>query len=90
MNRRMLFGAAVALLIGLGGAAQAQDVREFTFGYDQPKSTAYGFAGDLFEEQIAKVMAKKREYQDLLAQCEQRDNNLLVLAQRRDAERKSV
>jgi tripartite ATP-independent transporter DctP family solute receptor len=48
-------GAAstAALLIGLIGTAEAQDVREFSFGYDQPKSTAYGFAGDLFEEQIA-------------------------------------
>ena len=41
--------AALVLAVG----AKAQDVREFSFGYDQPKSTAYGFAGDLFEEQIA-------------------------------------
>jgi tripartite ATP-independent transporter DctP family solute receptor len=45
--------SAMALLIGLAGPTAAQDVREFSFGYDQPKSTAYGFAGDLFEEQIA-------------------------------------
>jgi TRAP-type C4-dicarboxylate transport system substrate-binding protein len=53
--RRNMAGAAstAALLIGLIGTAEAQDVREFSFGYDQPKSTAYGFAGDLFEEQIA-------------------------------------
>jgi hypothetical protein len=44
----------------------------------------------LFEQQIAKAMARKREYQDLLAQCERRDDNLLVLAKRRDAERASV
>lgn len=44
----------------------------------------------LFEQQIAAAMARKREYQDLLAQCEHRDNNLLALAQRRDAERVSV
>ncbi len=44
----------------------------------------------LFEQQIAASMARKREYQDLLVQCEHRDNNLLALAQRRDAERPSV
>lgn len=54
MNRRILLAtSATALLVGLAGAAQAQDVREFSFGYDQPETTAYGFAGDLFEEQIA-------------------------------------
>ena len=44
----------------------------------------------LFEQAIAKAMATKREYQDLLQQCERRDDNLLDLAKRRDAERKSV
>jgi tripartite ATP-independent transporter DctP family solute receptor len=54
MNPRvLLLTSATALLIGVAGAAPAQDTREFSFGYDQPKSTAYGFAGDLFEEQIA-------------------------------------
>jgi tripartite ATP-independent transporter DctP family solute receptor len=48
--------AASAVVLGmglLGGSVAAQDVREFSFGYDQPVSTAYGFAGNLFEEQIA-------------------------------------
>jgi tripartite ATP-independent transporter DctP family solute receptor len=45
--------AAVLAVAAFNVAAQAQDVREFSFGYDQPKSTAYGFADDLFEEQIA-------------------------------------
>jgi tripartite ATP-independent transporter DctP family solute receptor len=44
--------SAMALLVGLAGPTAAQDVREFSFGYDQPKSTAYGFAGDLFEAEI--------------------------------------
>ena len=44
----------------------------------------------LFEQQIAASMARKREYQDLIQQCERRDANLLELAQRRDAERMSV
>lgn len=53
MNRKMLLASTTTLLIGLASPGQSQDVREFSFGYDQPKSTAYGFAGDLFEEQIA-------------------------------------
>jgi tripartite ATP-independent transporter DctP family solute receptor len=47
----MCAAAATAAMIA-GGGAVAQDVREFSFGYDQPKSTGYGFAGDLFEEQV--------------------------------------
>jgi tripartite ATP-independent transporter DctP family solute receptor len=54
MNRKMLLmTSTTAFVVALAGTAAAQDVREFSFGYDQPKSTAYGFAGDLFEEQIA-------------------------------------
>jgi tripartite ATP-independent transporter DctP family solute receptor len=55
MDVRPISIAVVAALAGvtLGAAAQAQDVREFTFGYDQPKTTGYGFAGDLFEKTIA-------------------------------------
>ncbi len=55
MGCRMLLIASPAALatIGLAAGVQAQDVREFSFGYDQPKTTGYGFAGDVFEEQIA-------------------------------------
>ena len=49
----MAASAAVLGVAVLGGSVAAQDVREFSFGYDQPESTAYGFAGDLFEEQTA-------------------------------------
>jgi tripartite ATP-independent transporter DctP family solute receptor len=54
MNARIRI-AASALALGtatFGASVAAQDVREFSFGYDQPESTAYGFAGDLFEEQV--------------------------------------
>jgi tripartite ATP-independent transporter DctP family solute receptor len=40
-------------MIHFAAGVQAQDVREFSFGYDQPKTTGYGFAGDVFEEQVA-------------------------------------
>jgi len=55
MDLRKLLVASVATLAvaGLHGVADAQDVREFSFGYDQPKTTGYGFAGDLFEATIA-------------------------------------
>ena len=55
MACRQLVIASTATLaaIGLAAGVQAQDVREFSFGYDQPKTTGYGFAGDVFEEQVA-------------------------------------
>jgi len=52
---RLLLASAAVLVVGLGGglgAAQAQE-RELSFGYDQPKTTGYGFAGDLFEKTLA-------------------------------------
>jgi tripartite ATP-independent transporter DctP family solute receptor len=55
MNVRKHLAASTALvaLVAFGQGAAAQDTREFSFAYDQPVSTAYGFAGNLFEEQIA-------------------------------------
>jgi tripartite ATP-independent transporter DctP family solute receptor len=44
--------ASASVTLALLGSAAAQDVREFSFGYDQPKPTGYGFAGDLFESKI--------------------------------------
>jgi tripartite ATP-independent transporter DctP family solute receptor len=57
MNLRKLLVASVATVAVVGGygAASAQDVREFSFGYDQPKTTGYGFAGDLFEATLAEL-----------------------------------
>ena len=53
MHVKTLFAASVAGcgLLALGQAADAQ-TREFSFGYDQPATTGYGFAGDLFAEQL--------------------------------------
>jgi TRAP-type transport system periplasmic protein len=57
MNLRELLVASVATVavVACWGAASAQDVREFSFGYDQPKTTGYGFAGDLFEATLAEL-----------------------------------
>jgi tripartite ATP-independent transporter DctP family solute receptor len=50
---------AAALAIGavLGGMqyAAAADVRHFSFGYDQPHSTGYGVAGDMFDAKLKEV-----------------------------------
>ncbi len=53
--RRTLPGAAaMALVLGLGSGAQAQK-RTFSFGYDQPRGTAYAWVGDQFEKRLAEV-----------------------------------
>jgi TRAP-type transport system periplasmic protein len=53
---KLLIASTVALaVIGHAAGAGAQDVREFSFGYDQPKTTGYGFAGDVFEQKIAEL-----------------------------------
>ena len=54
-GRRSLLslGVGLALAFGLTGAAQAQ--RKFTFGYDQPRSTAYGVAADIFDAKLKEL-----------------------------------
>ena len=54
--RTLLIASTAALTAaGLVASVQAQDVREFSFGYDQPKTTGYGFAGDVFEQKLAEL-----------------------------------
>ena len=56
INRRRLMTLTAAILAaGIGASATAQDKRTFSFGYDQPKTTGYGFAGDVFEKKIAEL-----------------------------------
>jgi TRAP-type transport system periplasmic protein len=56
LKRGLLTVSAAALLAaGLAGTALAQETRQFTFGYDQPKTTGYGFAGDVFAETLAEL-----------------------------------
>jgi TRAP-type transport system periplasmic protein len=43
--------ALVAMLVSAVGA-RADDVRRFSFAYDQPKTTAYGIAGDTFAAKL--------------------------------------
>jgi tripartite ATP-independent transporter DctP family solute receptor len=54
--RKLLVASTAALAaMGLASLAQAQEVREFSFGYDQPETTGYGFAGDVFEQKLAEL-----------------------------------
>ena len=48
--RRVLLAAAMLLF-----AAEAQAQKHFSFGYDQPRTTAYGIAGDTFANKIAEL-----------------------------------
>ena len=58
LGRLTLVIAALWLAeFGLPGGAAAQ--RKLTFGYDQPKTTGYGFAGDLFEKRLGELSGGK-------------------------------
>jgi tripartite ATP-independent transporter DctP family solute receptor len=59
--RANLFGAMAARLVAapllatLLAATPALAQRHFSFGYDQPRTTGYGIAGDTFAEQMSKL-----------------------------------
>src|SRR5688572_8274788 len=58
IRRTVLAALALsAAAIMLPGDASAQ--RKFTFGYDQPKTTAYGIAADLFDAKLKEVSGGK-------------------------------
>jgi tripartite ATP-independent transporter DctP family solute receptor len=58
-NRRTAFAALFlsAAALTLPTAASAQ--RVFSFAYDQPKSTAYGIAGDIFDAKLKELSGGK-------------------------------
>ncbi len=62
MTTRRLFLSALAALglasIALPDGAMAQQ-RKFTFGYDQPKTTAYGIAADIFDAKLKELSGGK-------------------------------
>ena len=58
LNRRSVLAAALgatALLLPAGANAQ----RVFSFAYDQPHTTAYGIAGDLFNAKLKELSGGK-------------------------------
>ena len=52
---KILLAAAVLSSLGLIAPDAAQAERRFRFAYDQPKTTGYGIAGDLFAAKLAEV-----------------------------------
>ena len=53
-----VFGA-IALGMAFGMSTDANAQRKFTFGYDQPRSTAYGIAADIFDAKLKEVSGGK-------------------------------
>ena len=54
-------GCAVLLIgaLALGMSTDANAQRKFTFGYDQPRTTAYGIAADIFDAKLKEVSGGK-------------------------------
>src|SRR3954451_23182037 len=58
VNRRSVL-AVLALGVALALPTDASAQRKFTFGYDQPKTTAYGIAGDIFDAKLKELSGGK-------------------------------
>src|ERR1700704_6460011 len=59
-----IFRRSTLAALALGAAAltlptDASAQRKFTFGYDQPKTTAYGIAGDIFDAKLKELSGGK-------------------------------
>ena len=50
--RRMAGAALAAMVLAWQGGAAAADTRHFSFAYDQPHTTGYGVAGDIFNKKL--------------------------------------
>ena len=65
VTRRSFLRRAAALGVGAAAAslpraaAHAQETRTFTFGYDQPRETAYSFLADAFEKKLGELSGGK-------------------------------
>jgi tripartite ATP-independent transporter DctP family solute receptor len=57
MGRNSIVNGVVSFLAVtlVAAAAQAAEARHFSFAYDQPKTTAYGIAGDTFANKLAEL-----------------------------------
>jgi TRAP-type transport system periplasmic protein len=51
--------AAAALLLTAAASDVSAQQRKFTFGYDQPRSTAYGIAADIFDAKLKELSGGK-------------------------------
>src|SRR3954464_9038417 len=59
INRRSVLAVLAITAAALALPSDASAQRKFTFGYDQPKSTAYGIAGDIFDAKLKEVSGGK-------------------------------
>ena len=57
MKCKKVLGFLVVLLavMAVAATADAQQKRRFTFGYDQPHSTGYGYSGDVFGKKLEEL-----------------------------------
>ena len=53
--RRPLLAGIAAVLFALTQAASAAEPRHFSFGYDQPHTTGFGVAGDIFAAKLSEL-----------------------------------
>ena len=59
IDRRTAFAALALGAAALALPTDASAQRKFTFGYDQPKTTAYGIAGDIFDAKLKELSGGK-------------------------------
>ena len=55
ITKRTMLGAIAASGLGLPSIARAQDAKHYRFAYDQPKTTGYGIAGDVFANKLKEL-----------------------------------
>ncbi len=60
--RALTLGAGVLLAAGAAGDALAQQ-KKFSFAYDQPRTTAYGIAADIFDAKLKELSRRQAEHQ---------------------------
>lgn len=59
LSRRMALASSVACVaLSMAGQASAQN-RKFSFAYDQPTTTAYGIAGNIFDAKLKELSGGK-------------------------------
>ncbi len=59
VTRQFACTAFAVGVMALAMSANANAQRKFTFGYDQPHSTAYGIAGDIFDAKLKELSGGK-------------------------------
>jgi tripartite ATP-independent transporter DctP family solute receptor len=54
--RKTIYGTAFGILaVAWASTTMAQEVKHYRFAYDQPKTTGYGIAGDLFADKLKEL-----------------------------------